>query len=139
MSYWEVRESYTLSASLNKDIYIGLNHYSYYYSPSIFRRSQSSGAVGRMITRSSEWHTLVPITQFLPRALRPTNILHPDPALTPPRPLLVPKYTKTSGKLSKVHSPSLPYPASSTPVNSLGINGRATEEKKKKKMGLFRF
>ncbi|KAI5993317.1 Sec1-like protein [Pisolithus albus] len=139
MTYSEVREAYVLSASLNKDIYIGSTHT---ITPRQFfddlKALELSGVGSRAVPNG------IPSTQ-------PHNSYQeyydqkyfiPDPTPPPRTELHVPKDThKASGKLSKVHSSSSsPYAASSTSVNSLGMmNGPDKEEKKKKKKGLFHF
>lgn len=135
MTYSEVREAYTLSTSLNKDIYIGSTHT---ITPRQFfddlKVLELSGVGSRAAPNGiSVNHAHSSYQEYYDK-----KYFVPD-ASPPQRPALnVPKDSKSSHKLSKA-SPTSTYAASSTSVNSVGVPGSEKEEKKKKKKGLFHF
>ncbi|KIJ65658.1 hypothetical protein HYDPIDRAFT_131009 [Hydnomerulius pinastri MD-312] len=139
MTYSEIRECYALSGSLNKDIFIGSTHT---ITPRHFIDDLKVLELGGVGSRTVPNGISMNAAHHSYQDYYDEKYFTPDPP-PPQRPtLMVQKDTGSSihkgGKLSKP-SPSSPYAASSTSVNSYGTPGGEKEEKKKKKKGLFHF
>ncbi|KAL4061887.1 Sec1-like protein [Scleroderma citrinum] len=135
MTYSEIREAYTLSSSLNKDIYIGSTHT---ITPRQFFDDLKVLELSGVGSRAAPNGVSTNLAHNSYQEYYDKRYFTPD-AQPPQRPgLQVSKDSKTSHKLSKP-SPTSPYAASSTSVNSVGVSGSEKEEKKKKKKGLFHF
>lgn len=150
MTYSEIREAYSLSTSLNKDIYIGIS----FASSGALEVAESLSSVGstHAITPRNFIDDLKVVeiagvgSRAVPNGVSMAGAHHsyqdyydekyftPDPP-TPQRPTLpVPKDSKhLAGKLVKTPSS---HSASSA---SLIGSGTVEKEEKKKKKGLFRF
>ncbi|KAH7890774.1 Sec1-like protein [Phlebopus sp. FC_14] len=138
-TYSEIREGYTLSRTLNKDIYIGSTHT---ITPRHFVDDLKVLELGGVGSRAVPNGISVSNAHRSYQEYYDEKYFTPDPS-PPQRPALTVQNAKdtkgSGGKLTKP-SPSSPYAASSTSVNSSGTGTPGEkEEKKKKKKGFFHF